>query len=135
MRQAGLMEVILQLLMVLFHEKSASIGHLVAVSGLKISVFETAVVFLCTSCLQHDTAVCGTVVTADKVMSVFCKSISLIAQLAIYFIWKAFSFTNQNYNKGFGLPEQRTTMKRRDAWSLSNPGTIFFLFEARTKPL
>ena len=100
MHQAGLMEVILQWLMVLFHVKSASIGPLVAVSGLKISGFATAVVSLCTSCLQHVTAACGTVGTADKVN--VSKSLSLIPQLAICFIWKAFSFTNRNYNR---IPE------------------------------
>ena len=67
MRQVGSTEVTLQWLMELFNVKYVSIGPRAAASGLRTSVYVTAVVFTFTSCLQLVIAAYATVETGSKV--------------------------------------------------------------------
>ena len=69
MRQVGSTEVIPQWLMELSNGKSVSIGPLTTAVGLPTSVFATVVLSLCTSCLQHVTAICDTVGTGVQVQN------------------------------------------------------------------
>ena len=63
----GSKEVTLQWLMELFNVKYVSIGPRAAASGLRTSVYATAVVFTFTSCLQLVIATYATVETGRKV--------------------------------------------------------------------